>query len=64
MRIEIIGQYLWLLAGCLCLWIGLKAVIYIHAFDAPSSPSVLLFVAPVCFYQFAKIRRQKNARRL
>jgi hypothetical protein len=57
-----ISAYLWLIAGLFCLWIGTKAVIYIEAYDSPQSMSALLFVAPVCFYQFYKARRAVKKR--
>jgi ABC-type Mn2+/Zn2+ transport system permease subunit len=62
MTLQIAKSYIWLIAGLACLWIGLKGLYYIYAFDMPSSPSILVFVAPVCFYQFVKLRRGSKNR--
>ncbi len=61
---RIVKDYLWLFGGLLCVWIGMIGVYVIHSTGSPSSPSILLFVAPFCFYRFAKARLVHGQKRL
>ena len=57
---EALKHYAWLAAGCICLWIGSIGIYGIYATSMPSSPSILVFVAPFCFYKFVTLRLRRG----
>ena len=57
---RIIRDYLWLLAGLGCVWVGLIGLYVIYSTGMPSSPATLIFFAPFCFYKFVKAEWRRN----
>lgn len=51
-----VGDYIWLIAGLLLIWVGLIGIYVIHSTGMPSSPVAGLFIAPFCLYRFVKLR--------
>lgn len=52
----LIGDYLWLIAGLLLIWVGVIGIYVIYSTGDPSTPSIAVFIGVFCLYSFVKLR--------
>lgn len=53
---RIVKDYLWLIAACLFLWMGVVGLYAIYSTGMPSSPAIGVFAGVFCFFKFVRNR--------